>query len=97
MSYVLPEEAISPKLNWGIIKVLVPGGPESMAIALGRWDGVPVIALRWNGTDDRPIGHPQSRGLATWFVVERGDYTEAIIEALPLEENVLVRSFITKK
>lgn len=78
------------------MRVLIAGAPETMAIALGMWDGTPVIALRWNGTDERPIGHPQSRGLATWFVVERGPYTEAMIEALPTAEKELVRNFITK-
>ena len=97
MAYVLPDQATSPKLNWSIIKVLVPSAEEGMAIALGKWDGEPVIGLRWNGTDDSPVGHPQSRGLPTWFVVERGDYTEAIIEALPTTERDLVRNFISKK
>jgi hypothetical protein len=68
-----------------------------MAIALGKWDGVDVIGLRWNGDDDRPIGNPQSRGLATWFIVEAGRYTDAIIEALPDEAaRKLVRQFIPK-
>lgn len=76
--------------------MLVPAGPGEMAIALGKWDGTPVLALRWNGTDSSPVGHPQSRGLATWFIVERGHYTDAMIEALPTAEKELVRNFITK-
>jgi hypothetical protein len=96
MSYTLPEEAVSPRLNWSTIKVLVQGSAETMAIALGKWDGTPVIGIRWNGSDTSPVGHPQSRGLSTWFVVERGPYTDAIVEALPATEKDLVRKFITK-
>ena len=25
--------------------------------------------MRWNGSDQNPIGNPQSRGLPTWFIV----------------------------
>jgi hypothetical protein len=25
--------------------------------------------MRWNGTEDYPLGNPQSRGLPTWFIV----------------------------
>lgn len=96
MGYILPDQATSPRQHWSIIKVLVPAASERMAIALGKWDGQPVIGLRWNGTDEAPVGNPQSRGLPTWFIVELGTYTEAIIEALPTESRDLVRQFIPK-
>jgi hypothetical protein len=91
---IAPEDATSPKRNWSIIKILDKGEEESMAVALGKWNGVPVIGLRWNGTAENPIGNPQSRGLATWFVLEQGRYTEAIISSLPLATQKLVREFI---
>jgi hypothetical protein len=25
--------------------------------------------MRWNGNEESPLGNPQSRGLATWFIV----------------------------
>jgi hypothetical protein len=96
MTYILPDQATSPRQSWSIIKVLVAGGPGDMSVALGKWEGTPVIGLRWNGSDESPVGNPQSRGLATWFVVERGTYTEAIIEALPEAEKSLGRNFIPK-
>src|SRR5476651_934726 len=96
MGYTLPEGATSPRLSWSIIKVLIAGGPGTMAVALGKWEGAPVIGLRWNGTDTSPVGHPQSRGLAIWFIVELGPYTDAIIEALPTLDKELVRNFIPK-
>jgi len=96
MAYIPPEHATSPRLSWSIIKVLVAGASEGMAIALGKWEDNPVIGLRWNGSEESPVGHPQSRGLPTWFIVERGPFTEAIVEALPLSEKELVRNFIPK-
>lgn len=95
MSYILPDQATSPRLSWSIIKVLDAAGPGGMALALGKWEDVPVVAMRWNGTDDNPVGHPQSRGLPTWFIVDRlGPYTNALIGALPPAEKALVRNFI---
>lgn len=94
--YIPPEDATSPRRSWSITRILIPGGPEDMAIALGKWDGVDVIGLRWNGTAENPIGNPQSRGLATWFILEAGHYTDAVIEALPEAERKLVRQFIPK-
>jgi hypothetical protein len=61
--YISPTEVISPKKSWSLITVLVDGGPGEGALALGRWDNKPVLAMRWNGdNDDNPIGNPQSRG-----------------------------------
>jgi len=94
-TYVQPDAATSPRRNWSIIKILEAGTAESMAVALGRWDGEPVIGLRWNGSEEAPIGNPQSRGLATWFIIEKGQYTNAIISALPVEKQKLVREFIS--
>lgn len=93
-TYILPAAASSPRRNWSITRILIAAGPEEMAVALGKWDGKDVIGLRWNGTAENPIGNPQSRGLATWFIVESGVFTDAIIEALPAEAKQLARQFI---
>ena len=54
--------------------------PNSTAsLAIGRWDGRPALAMRWNGTDDEPLGNPQSRGLPTWFIVP-DQYVDPILE-----------------
>jgi len=42
-----------------------------MASAQGKWDGEPGIGLCWNGTAKAPISNPQSRGLATWLIMEK--------------------------
>ena len=68
---VRPEDVHSPKQHWSLIAVLDDGtgkGPQNnCALAVGRWDKKPVLAIRWNGGDCNPIGNPQSRGLPTWF------------------------------
>ena len=51
--------------------VLYDRGVSDVAVALGDWDGRPVIAMRWNGSDQpgNALGNPQSSGHSTWFVV----------------------------
>jgi hypothetical protein len=93
MPYIKPEAVDSPRAKWSLMKVLVPGKPGHIAVALGKWEDDPVIALRWNGSDDSPVGNPQSRGLPTWFILE-SPYAEAVIGALPSEQQALVRNFI---
>lgn len=68
-SYIKPSDVQAPKRHWQLFHVLFDGGPGESSLAIGRWDGDPVLAMRWNGTDDKPLGNPQSRGLPTWFVV----------------------------
>lgn len=71
MAYVLPQNVTSPRDRWEFLDVLYDGGPQRPAIAFGRWDESEIIAIRWNGDDQEgsAVGNPQSRGLATWFVL----------------------------
>lgn len=72
MSYVRPNEVLSPRKRvGGIVEVIHDPGEKSMVTARILWDGVEVIAIRWNGNTDRPLGAPVSRGHATWTVVDR--------------------------
>ena len=75
-AYVKPGDVHAPKRRWQLLHVLFDGGEDqpgkpglNSSLALGRWDNRPVLAMRWNGGKDNPIGNPQSRGLATWFIV----------------------------
>ena len=75
MSYVLPEEVLSPRDHvGGVIEVIHDPGEGEMSVARVLWkkEGTEkqVIAARWNGSDERPLGNPVSRGHATWFVVD---------------------------
>lgn len=92
--YKKPEEVTSPRRNWSLTRVLEDNGPDNVSLALGKWDEVPVLAMRWNGSDENPIGNPQSRGLPTWFILPRGKYTEMVIATLSEKDRDLVRTFI---
>jgi hypothetical protein len=97
-----PEDVLSPKQHWNLIAVLDDGsssGEENnCALALGRWDNNPVLAVRWNRHKDNPIGNPQSRGVPTWFILPE-KYNEAILQlgAISPEKVALARNFIPLK
>lgn len=94
-NYILPDEVVSPKQHWSLIKVLHDGGEGEYSIALGRWDNEPVLGMRWNGREDSRIGNPQSRGLPTWFIVP-GNYQESILEQLSKNTTSFVKQFFEK-
>jgi len=72
------------------------GGPGGCALALGRWENDPVLAMRWNGDNDtNPIGNPQSRGLPTWFIIPEA-YQEPILGTLRADQLTLARNFLPK-
>lgn len=81
MAYTPPNDVASPKARLHLVKVLIDGGPGDVAYALARWDGNPCIVFRWNGTDDQPLGNPQSRGLPTWIVLDHKLH-DAVIDTL---------------
>lgn len=71
MSYVHPEEVLSPKNRVGrILEVIHDPGENGMSVARIIWDGEPVLAIRWNGNSTQPLGNPMSRRHPTWFVVD---------------------------
>lgn len=76
MAYIRPEDVLSPRVNvGGIIEVIHDPGEGEMSVARVLWkkEGKEeeVIATRWNGSGERPLGNPVSRGHATWFVVDK--------------------------
>jgi hypothetical protein len=92
--YVLPTAVNSPRAFFSLITVLDVGGEDTTALCLGRWENHPVLGIRWNGTADGPVGTPQSRGIATWFILPEGPITEAVIGTLPSDKQTLVRSIM---
>jgi len=79
MPYIKPEEVLSPRnLVGGVLEVIHDPGEGQMSVARIVWDGEEVIATRWNGTSEQPLGNPVSRGHATWFVVD--GYVAAEVE-----------------
>lgn len=93
MSYIKPQDCHSPRAHWSLATVLDDRGPQDISVAVGRWDGTPCLAMRWNGTDEAPVGNPQSRGLPTWFILP-DDYAEKILILLPLAKQNIAREFI---
>jgi hypothetical protein len=75
ITYIRPSDVCSPKRLWSLVQVLFdggedrPGNPSNNSLAIGLWGGKPVLAMRWNGNKENPLGNPQSRGLPTWFIV----------------------------
>ena len=68
---------------------------STVSLAIGRWAGRPVLAMRWNGTKDSPIGNPQSRGLPTWFIIP-DQHVQAILDQRGFSDSKLgfVRDFL---
>lgn len=93
MSYILPSAVVSPKANWKLFAVLLDKGAGDVAYALGEWDGKPRIGFRWNGTDENPIGNPQSRGLPTWTMLDEAMHLP-IIQQLPEDKQGLACSVL---
>jgi hypothetical protein len=94
LNYIAPEKVISPRRFWTLLVILDPGSEENIALCVGRWGTAACLGMRWNGTEDNPLGNPQSRGIPTWFVIPAGSYANAIIESLPPEKKSLARNFL---
>lgn len=92
MRHISPAEVISPKAHWRLTDVLLDRGPGNCAYALGEWDGERRIGFRWNGTDETPIGNPQSRELPTWTMLDP-EIHDAVVAVLPPEKQVLAHAF----
>lgn len=97
MPYIRPENVLSPRKHVGaILEVIHDPSEDGMSVARILWDNREVIATRWNGNDQRPLGNPVSRGHATWFLVD--DYAaphveEAARSAAELSPNSLVTRY----
>ena len=90
MAYIEPCDVKSPRSRWKLIAVLADGGPGEVAYAIGYWDGKPRMGMRWNGTDDKPVGNPQSTGHPTWTMLDQKIHL-AVIQNL-CDENKQVRA-----
>lgn len=89
-----PTDVKSPLRRWQTIAILRDSGKGGESLAVGNWDGSPVLAMRWNGDNDKDIGNPQSRGQATWFIVPEIYWPGIVLtitdaEKLTLAEGVL--------
>ena len=76
--YVRPGEVRSPRRYWTLSdeEPLYDGGENEWSAAWGEWTGEDghakrCIGVRWNGNDEKPLGHPSGHGHATWFILPR--------------------------
>jgi len=50
------------RASWHLIDVLWSGPDMGTSMAIGRWDGRPVLAQCWDGETDEAKGMPISTG-----------------------------------
>jgi hypothetical protein len=100
-----PRTVTSPARYWRLIEVLheaKPTDPYDWSLAIGTWtdangESSVVFAQRWN-SDPTPIGNPNARGYATWYVTP-GDQNEMLAASrfVPEEKRALVRGLLGLK
>ncbi len=77
-----------------------PGGAEERqgySVARFTWDGNDAVGIRWNGTEEpNDIGTPQSRGIATWFILP-GDIAKIVVEHIEANPPTPVREPASRK
>lgn len=78
MQFIQAKDVDSPKPRWRFVETLLDRGEGQAVWAMGLWDGQPVIAYRWNGTEERPKGNPVSTGHATWMIMDSSDYPDLL-------------------
>jgi len=69
--WISPIDVRAPRERLQGVEVLQDEGPGNLALAKGRWDGEVRLLLRWNGIDEKPLGHPHSHGCPTWQVLPK--------------------------
>lgn len=71
MTYIKPDDVISPQNSWILNCVIYDEGEGGVSISYGEWDKKSVMAMRWNGICEphKGLGNPQSSGHATWFIL----------------------------
>jgi len=75
MSYIDPNMVLSPKWAVKNVRVIEDLGEHGYSVARLQYEGDDVLACRWNGSNggngekSEPYGHPNSRGIPTWFVL----------------------------
>jgi len=88
-----PQDVVAPKWRWRLNRVLYVrpyADPDfAFAMALGLWEGEPVIACRWTGNLDDPDakGMPISSGHAVWFVEDQENYEALLLNPRISEED----------
>ena len=77
---VNPRAVVSPRRRLNQLRVIYQVTDWSLAI--GVWDGVRALLVRWNGDTDHPLGNPVSHSHPTWFVLPK-DMHSAVLALIP--------------
>jgi hypothetical protein len=93
MAYIPADQVRSPRDQWTLIQVLVDNGESAWSLAVGEWEGQRRLAARWNGHDQRPAGNPQSRGIATWFVMPP-EFEKPLLAIVPPNKLALAKALL---
>ncbi len=108
-AYIPATDVVSPRRDWQTAFILRHGTDGSadvvkdgdrVALALGFWKGKRVLATRWNGYPGHPLGTPQARGNATWYIIGNPSdlpMQDLIVQALPPEQRKLAEEFLSYK
>lgn len=88
MAYIDPKMVMSPKTRVKNLNVLIDGGEGSYSIAQMDWDNEPAIGVRWNGGEAEGLGNPQSRGIATWFILPEEIASLVMKNLLEIKETI---------
>lgn len=77
-----PKTVLSPRAQVKSVEVIFDRGPVdgSWSVARLKWEGSPVVGIRWNGDSQSSTGTPQARGNPAWFIVPK-ELEEAVLAA----------------
>lgn len=76
---VHPRHVVSPKTRLKYPHAIYAGNEWSLAV--GLWDGMRVMLIRWNDDPDKPRGNPISHSHPTWFVLPSDFHEKALTQA----------------
>ena len=101
MPYIKADQVKAPRGSWTLIQVLVDQGASDedegrWSLAVGEWEGERRLAVRWNGSEEKPAGNPQSRGIATWFVMPP-EFEAPLMSIVPIDKLPLAKALLNYK
>ena len=71
----LPPDGIDGGPRWQFQETIYDSGDDGWSVAMGLWEEVPAIGIRWNGSDDpaneNNLGYPNIFGQERWFILPR--------------------------
>ena len=75
--------------NFKVIKILFDN--KEFSVAYGLWENnQKVIAMRWNGDEDKNMGYPKTFGNPMWFIVHNDLKSMIIKELIDNDPEVLL-------